>query len=539
MRVRGLVVAIGLAFAAPVFGQTHPHPDGSAVPAPAGLRAGDIAFANSGSKAAQPSFLEGLALLHDFEYQRAAEAFRRAEAADPGFAMAYWGEAMTYNHGIWMEQDLPAARAALAKLGPTLEARRAKAATAREREYLSAVEILYGDGTKEARDFRYANAMEVLHAKYPGDVDATAFYALSLLGTCHEGRDFATYMKAAALLEEVYPTHLRHPGVLHYLIHSYDDPIHAPLGLRAAERYGAVAPDAPHALHMTSHIFLALGMWDEVIAANVKAIRVGNEFATQHKHPVGGCGHYEIWLMYAELQERRDADALAGLTACRHSAAAALTAQKPATYDPDNSAVSSYVFMRLLQVVETGHREPMKRLAWSGPGYAAPDFFDAYGDAVAALRAKNLPRLQSAVAKLVERRPPLLAQLVADGDTARADRENVDVIVDQMAAVARIRAGDSKGGLIALRKAADLESAMPMQFGPPMVALPSWEQLGKELLRAQRPADATQAFRNALARAPGRTQSLEGLLKSEELSGDAEAAASTRLDLARYPRGSH
>ena len=537
MRLTILVTAIVVAISASAVGHSHSDMGGSTSAVPAGLRAGDIVFENSGSKSAQAPFLDGLALLHDFEYERAAEAFRRAEAADPGFVMAYWGEAMTHNHGIWMEQNLSAARAVLAKLGPTPEARRARAPTAREREYLGAVEILYGEGTKEARDFRYADAMAVLHAKYPDDVDATAFYALSLLGTCHEGRDFATYMKAAALLEAVYPTHMRHPGVLHYLIHSYDDPVHAPLGLRAAQRYGDLAPDAPHALHMTSHIFLALGMWDEVIAANVKAITVGNSFAAQRKRSIRGCGHYITFLNYAELQERRDAEALAGLMACRTTAAAELSAGAPGSYDPDNSAVGSYVYMRLMRVIETGRRETAERLTWQGPNYAAPDFFDSYGDAVAALRADDLTRLRAANAALMARRPAVLAELAAENDAALADRESVNVIVDEMAAVAQIRAGDSEGGLIALRKAADAESAMPMAFGPPMVALPCWELLGEELLRAGKPADAVKAFHTALARAPGRTQSLEGLLKSEELTGDVQAAAATRLELSRYPRG--
>jgi len=535
MRVGTMLLVVSLTFLASGFGRAQTQPPAAA--ASTGVRAGDIAFANSGAAAAQAPFLDGLALLHDFEYERAAEAFRRAQAADPGFVMAYWGEAMTYNHTVWMEQDLAAARAALSRLGPTPQARMAKAATPRERDYLNAVEILYGDGTKEARDLRYADAMGVLHAKYPADVDATAFYALSLLGTCHEGRDFATYMKAAALLEEVYPSHLRHPGVLHYLIHSYDDPIHAPLGLRAAMRYGAVAPDAPHALHMTSHIFLALGMWDEVIAANQQAISVGRNLAAQRAHHGGDCGHYRTWLMYADLQERRDADAQAALAACRVTAAAALPIQQPVNSDPDHSAVGSYVYMRLLNAVETGHQESVQRLAWSGPDAAVPDFFDAYAEAVIALRADNLPALQAAAERLGERRPAVLMELETEGDQARADRESVNVIVDEMVAAARIRGGDRDGGLAALRQTAMAESAMPMEFGPPMVALPSWELLGEDLLRAQRPAEAAQAFRNALARAPGRTRSLEGLLRSEELSGEAAAAAATRVELARYPRG--
>ena len=535
MRYASILLTIGFLLSSPTPGvaesDTH-------VRKPDAVRAGDITFANSGSKAAQLPFLEGLALLHDFEYERAADAFRRAQSADPTFAMAYWGEAMTHNHGIWMEQDLPAARAVLAKLGPTPDARRAKATTARERAYLGAIEILYGEGTKEARDFRYADAMQVVHSTYPSDVDATAFYALSLLGTCHSGRDFSVYMKAAALLEVVYPDHLRHPGVLHYLIHSYDDPIHAPLGLRAASRYGALAPDAPHALHMTSHIFLASGMWDEVISANLQAIAAGDHYAAHRGHAAKGCGHFPTWLLYGYLQEGRNVEALDTLTICRNSAVA-LNPGTPASFDPDRNAVSSYVYMRLLRVVETGTSEPTGPLEWSRPGNESPAFFAAYSDAVAALRADDVPSLKMAVATLKQRRAPLLSLLASDGDEARSDRESVEVIVDQMTAVAQIRTGEQSDGLAALRKAAEAESAMTMEFGPPMVALPSWELLGDELLRAQKPADAALAFRNALARAPGRTRSLLGLLRSEQAIGDVTGAAATTVELARYPRKPH
>jgi len=233
---------------------------------------GRIVFENSGSESAQKDFLSGLALLHDFEYPAAAAAFRRAQTADPGFALAYWGEAMTFNHPIWFQQDLNAARTALNKLAATPSERRAKAKTDREKEYLDAVEILYGEGSKEQRDFKYMEAMAKLNSHYPDDADATAFYALAILGTAHAGRNLPTYMRAAGLLEEVWINHREHPGILHYLIHSYDDPTHATLGLRAARLYSKVAPDAGHAQHMTSHIFLALGMWKETVDANIAAI---------------------------------------------------------------------------------------------------------------------------------------------------------------------------------------------------------------------------------------------------------------------------
>jgi hypothetical protein len=505
----------------------------AAAPA-AALNGGQVAFANSGSAAAQGPFLAGLAWLHDFEYPRAAQAFRQAQAADPSFAMAYWGEAMTYNHAVWMEQDAAAARAVLARLGPTREARLAKAATPRERDYLAAVETLYGEGTKAERDFRYADAMAAIHARFPDDVDATAFYALALLGTCHEGRDFATYMRAAALLEEVYPTHMRHPGVLHYMIHSYDDPIHAPLGLRAAERYGAVAPDAPHALHMTSHIFIAMGMWDEVITANLNSTRRGNALrASVGRGPVR-CGHAISWLMYGYLQERRDGEAAATLAACKISAEAQLAAAKPAGLDPDRNEVGSYVAMRLMQAVDAGRWAPAERLDLPPGGYASPRFHDAYGAAVAALRADDAPALRAAGAKLAELAAPLMAEIAADPAGRAADRQTVQVMVDEMNAAARIRGGDADAGLAALRKAAQSEAALPVEFGPPAVALPAWELLGDELLRAHRPAEAAAAYRAALARAPGRTRSLEGLLGAEQASG--AATAQTAAELARYRR---
>ena len=177
--VRWLVMLVLFTAGTPLLGQT--------------AELGRTDFPASGSAAAMPHFLKGLLLLHSFEYADAAEEFRAAEKADPGFAMAYWGEAMTYTHPIWMQQDLEKARDVLKRMP--------EAKTQRERDYVETIKVLYGEGTKEERDFKYAEAMRRLHEKYPDDVDATAFYALSLLGTAHEGRDFATYMRAAALLE--------------------------------------------------------------------------------------------------------------------------------------------------------------------------------------------------------------------------------------------------------------------------------------------------------------------------------------------------
>src|SRR5690606_18685322 len=171
--------------------------------------------------------LRGLLMLHSFEYEDAREAFQEARRLDPAFAMAYWGEAMTHNHPIWQEQDRDAALEALGRLAPTPEERYAKAPTDREKDYLWTLDVLFGEGSKEARDFAYADALAELANAYPDDLDAAAFYALAILGTAHDGRDFATYMQAAAVAEEVFAANPRHPGAAHYLIHAYDDPVHA------------------------------------------------------------------------------------------------------------------------------------------------------------------------------------------------------------------------------------------------------------------------------------------------------------------------
>src|SRR6056297_2841853 len=284
---------------------------------------GKIEFPNSGAESAQADFIEGVKFLHNFEYADAARAFRRAQEEDPEFAMAYWGEAMTHNHPIWMQQDRDAAMEILSKLGDTVDERQAIAGTQREKDYLMTLETLYGntpesDGkTKEERDLLYSSAMEELHETYPDDHEATAFYGLSILGTAHEGRDYGIYMRAAAELFDVWNENNEHPGAAHYLIHSFDDPVHAPLGLPMAKAYSEIAPSAAHAQHMTSHIFLALGMWEDVIDANIVARNVQTKRQKELDEATTVCGHYPWWLEYGYLQEGDIESAEQVLNSCR------------------------------------------------------------------------------------------------------------------------------------------------------------------------------------------------------------------------------
>jgi hypothetical protein len=496
---------------------------------------GSVSFENSGSPAAQESFLSGLAQLHNFEYAAAADLFRRAQQIDPGFAMAYWGEAMTYNHPVWMEQDRGAARKALARLAPTREGRVARANTPREQAYIRAVEILYGDADKQACDLAYADAMAELHRTYPDDPDAAALYALALLGTAHEGRDFTLYMRAAAIVEPVFRDHPNHPGAAHYLIHSYDDPVHAPLGLRAARAYSSIAPSAGHAQHMTSHIFVALGMWDDVVTANEAAIKVVDAARAARGLAAAACGHYNFWLEYGYLQQRRFDAARTLVAKCHAAAARAATAAAAPDgrqmLDPDSSLAGSFAAMRLRYLLDTedwksdvvsltlepGAQQRTRIALEFGTGYAAARG-GRHEEAVAAL--DRLRRAREALAAAV-------GAANAEHDASVA-REWARILETQLAAVTNGLAESIRS----LREIAIAEEKLPIEFGPPAVDKPSHELLGEALLAANRPREALAAFEKSLARAPERTASLAGVMQAAEKLGDAKKAADVRAKLA-------
>ncbi len=474
---------------------------------------GEVSFANSGSRAAQADFLEGLALLHDFEYAPAAEAFRRAQAADPDFAMAYWGEAMTCNHPIWFQQDLEAGRAALEKLAATPEERLAKAKTERERAYLQAVEILYGAGSKYERDFLYRDAMESLHGNYPTDVDAAAFHGLAILGTAHAGRDVAVYMRAAGILEEAWKDHRDHPGLVHYLIHSYDDPTHAPLGLRAARIYARVAPKAAHAQHMTSHIFLALGMWQESVDANLAAIAAaGDRRRAAGREPVL-CGHYPSWLEYSYLQLGQMEDARRTLAACRQQVSGQATDNEHASHsmDPDTSLTGSFANMRLRYLLDTadwgGEAAGWALPAGAGPG-AVLDF--AFARTLGEIAGGEVPAARQALTEL-----EAAARAVSDIETKNANpdptyRLRPDIFLLQAKGLLAEKEGDLAAAERFLLEAVAIEEKLPVAFGPPTIDKPTHELLAEFLLRRDRKEEAQAEFEKAIARTPGRRLAVQG-----------------------------
>jgi tetratricopeptide (TPR) repeat protein len=473
---------------------------------------GTITFPTSGAPAAQPEFIRGVLFLHSFEYASAAEAFRRAQALDPKFAMAYWGEALTYTHQVWNQQDVGKARAALQRLAPTRDARLAAAPTPRERAYLSAVETLYGDGPKARRDTLYANAMEQVSREWPKDDEAALLYATALLGLSQGVRDVPLYMRAGAIAQDVFRRNPRHPGAAHMIIHAFDDPVHAPLGLYAARQYSQIAPSAAHAQHMTTHIFLALGMWREVVSQNI--------VASGPDTSKWGPGHYTSWLLYGYLQQGRFEDArrlLASLSAhaARRPAARGVVANLAARY-----------------VAETERWDSPEARALDGSlgaegedGYEYATFVAGY----AAAKRGDHARAAALLARLATTNgnASVTVKPGASGSVV------VPVILElSLRAELERQSGHLDSAVALLRRATALEDGMPAEFGPPAVVMPSHELLGGLLFTAGKLDDAAMQYTRALQLQPGRSTALLATARIETARGRKDAALHAYRQLA-------
>ncbi|WP_354694062.1 hypothetical protein [Elongatibacter sediminis] len=521
-----LMAAVGLANA-----HEGPHaPSADTAHEPVARVLGEIDFpTRSKVPQAQQAFIRGMLLLHLFEYPFAREEFLRAQDLEPDFAMAYWGEAMTHNHPLWDEQDREAGRAALMKLGATAEQRLATTQDPRERGLLASLDILYGDGPKAARDRAYMRTLEQMAATWPDDHEIQLFYALSLLGVQAGVRDVPTYMLSTAISQSVFCANPRHPGAAHYLIHGVDDPEHAALGLAAARALAVMAPDAGHSLHMTSHIFTALGMWDDVVEANENAARVQNAMREESGQSGRRWGHYHFWLLYGYLQQGRLEDARSLLTAAYQELQEAdETPRDRLLLTPDRSHAGSVVQMWLRYLVETGDWtgdiaawtfklgeafDPNLNVTWAN-GFRA-----AYGGQAARVRTyaeqfSNLKReLEREIRNQDEPQPTELLYL-----------DRLAVMERQLHAAVEIARGETGEAARIAAAASQLEGEMPFAYGPPFVDWPAAELQGQLLLEAGRYADAAAAFETQLQRARLRSASLLGLSRAlRKLGRDAEA----------------
>lgn len=519
-----LLLAFAIALAAGEPGQSHDHSP----------KLGQVAFPSTCNAPAQALLERGLSWLHSFEYERSEATFRDAAAADPDCALAHWGVAMSNYHPLWApptSAELDEGRTAVAA------ARAAQPKTAREHDYVEAVGAFYDHSDRldhKARSLAYNEAMARLAKQHPDDREAAVLYALSQVaaGTFDKDPEFAREKDAARILGAVLEQQPDHPGVAHYMIHSFDYPPLAQLALPAARKYAAIAPDSPHAQHMPSHIFTRLGYWDEAIASNLDA----RSSALSFEKSTGMQGawdqrlHALDYLAYAYLQTGRDAKALEVLDELR---AVEQTNLASPTSAYAVTAVPARVLLERRQWREAAAFELPPALAGlkalSNNPWAIAHI--GFARTVGAARSGDATLARAEAAKLRAIEDTLvLAPGTYDWKTQVSIARQV---AEAWLAQAEGRKDDA---LRMMRSAADLDDATEKHPVTPGAVLPAREQLGELLLELGRPAEALAEYEASLKRAPRRLAGLYGAAKAAKLAGDAAPARKYFAELAELTR---
>jgi tetratricopeptide (TPR) repeat protein len=486
--------------------------------------------------AVQASFDRALALLHNFWYARALIQFQDIQKADPECAMAYWGAAMAYNHPLWDEPSREDEATAWAYVQKGLKTR---SQNDREHMYLLAIAALYKDagaGTKQSRDDAYREQMAATHAKYPDD-ETKLFYGLSIMGTIREGtKGFEMQGRAAALFESVYAHDKQHPGVLHYLIHAYDDPVHAETGLAVARAYAKTAAAVPHAYHMPSHIFTRLGYWDEAAMTNENAWQISNDDVEEAGEPGELRDFHSLNYLsynYLQLGRYKDAKKAVDLFAAQY---AAITNRKTAPHSQDLQArhVRGRTIFALPDRVLYGYFDTLARFiveseSWNDvpslPLIAPSSDFvvmKLHLEVMAAARRKDADTAKVKAGKMMERarisgQHPFVQQIL----TMQAR---------EAAALAAQAAGDAAGVAAQMDAAVAIEDSIDTLSQPPYPIIPAHELYGSMLMEMGRPAEARKHFEETLRRTPGRPKAIVGIAQAAEAMSDGATAK------ARYTR---
>ena len=440
--------------------------------------------------------------------------------------MAYWGEALSYNQPLWLNENLDKARATLARLGSTRAARAARAPTAREKGYLDAVERLFGDGDKASRDRAYADRMAQLQAQFPDDDEASAFYALALLSTIPSGgRNLPVSLKAGEIALAILKKNPEHPGANHYALHAFDDGEHAARALAAARTYARIAPASSHARHMPSHVFLPLGMWDEAVASDESAFAASVARAKQKGLPASQYDFHSLsWLHYEYLQQGRFAKAREVMTEVERAMVGARGAHPENLANPDHhheseigrgygetSLKSELASMKARLVVESGDWAPMK-------GQGSFDNIDElFALGMASIPLRDPGRAEAALEQLTG-----AAKTIPDSDA----REVAGIMAAEIEGLIKLGRNDRAGALASLARGAQLEAKRPAPVARPYPIKPARELYGEILLGTGDAAAAVTQFKAALARTPGRAASLLGLARAASVAGPRTEAVS-------------
>jgi len=472
-----------------------------------GDKLGKVEFPNSCSPAVQEKLLRGVAMLHSFYYSATQRAFEEVAAEDNSCAIAAWGYASILMsnplQGIGASPKSAEVAQATIDKGRTMGAK-----TQRERDYLEAVAAYYEDFAnrpERARQLARAKAYEALAAKYPDDDEAQIFYALYLAGTqTASDQTYSAYLKAAAILEKQFAKHPNHPGVAHYLIHSYDAPPIAAQGLPAARRYAAIAPDAPHALHMPSHIFTRVGAWADSATTN----RRSADSAQRSKDPDDAL-HALDYMTYAYLQLARDRDARKILDEAR-----TLTGINPARA----TAYYALAAMPARYVVERGAWRDAAQLVPSPSNFPFTEAMTHFARALGAARSGDPAAAPENIDKIVALRDRLKA--------AKNDYWTHEVEVMRLASVAWVALAQKRSdeALALMRQAADIEDRSEKNIVTPGRLLPARELLGDMLIELKRPAEALKEYEASQQREPNRYRGLYGAGQAAAQSGNRDKA---------------
>ena len=483
---------------------------------------GTVHFPNSGAEEAQDAFQRGVASLHSFWYEEAAEAFKNAQEIDPDFALAYWGEALSHNHPLWSEQDISAGREVLSRFGATRAERRSKTPSERERMYMDTVEILYGPGDKYERDQLYHEALQRLAEAHPEDNEAQAFYALSYLGLVRRGEPgFHRQMKAGAIVAKLFQKEPNHPGAAHYVIHSFDDPEHAPLALEAANRYAEIAPEAHHAQHMPSHIFVQHGMWNRVSKSNQIAYDASAKWVKEKNLSITKRDYHSLeWKAYADLQR-----------GVYSSSQEAIEVVEKAAEEVDDLRLRRIAAsMTARHAIETGQFDAIEM-----PDEANVDT-SRYNSTANLLTAAGMKAAAASDSAGAKRAAELLGKLadarIEEGQQYQAD--SVRVMKYEVLALAAQADGDMASAISHAAKAAEIEETQDPPSGPTYPMKPSHELYGEILLAAGKAEEARAQFEESMSRTPNRTASLLGLARAATALGDDAAAGRAYSTLATF-----
>ena len=486
---------------------------------------GTVHFPVSCATAVQKPFERGVALLHSFWYEEAEKEFEQIAKDDPRCAMAHWGIAMSIWHELWNQPDAATIARGHAEIK---SARSLHPKTDRERDYITAVDEFYRGKKRDFHDRAntYCQAMATTYKDFPDDREAAAFYALSLLASEPDNdTTFANRKQAAAVLETLFKVEPDHPGVAHYLIHSYDKPQLAQLGLPAAQRYAKIAPAAPHALHMPSHIFARLGLWQDDINSNLASIAATRKTAAMHMGGEGHQFHAMDFLVYAYLQSGREADAQKVIEEVK-----AMPAKKDDMYGMDfDPRTSALVTFTARYALEMHHWSDAASLA-PVPGAETGDNSITYwARAIGAARTGNLPDARKDVAEI----ETIHSALVKEKKSGFADAVEQDR--QEAAAWVAYAEGNKDEAIKALRAVAQKEEAE----GDEPLAIPAREMLADMLMDMNRPEQALAEYEADLKFNPNRFNGLYGAARAAEVAGKSEKSNTYYSRLVKVCDGSN